>query len=30
MNELGWQPKIPFQTGFEKVIHELSVALSPD
>lgn len=30
MNELGWQPKIPFQTGFEKVIHELSVALRPD
>ena len=30
MNELGWQPKIPFQTGFEKVIHELSVTLSPD
>ena len=30
MNELGWRPKLPFQTGFEKVIHELSIALNPD
>ncbi|MDB4628650.1 dTDP-glucose 4,6-dehydratase [Akkermansiaceae bacterium] len=30
IKELGWQPKIPFQTGFEKVIRELSVTLGPN
>ncbi|MCH1500037.1 MAG: GDP-mannose 4,6-dehydratase [Akkermansiaceae bacterium] len=30
MDELGWRPKLPFQTGFEKVVQELSIALNPD
>ena len=30
VNDLGWRPKLSFQTGFEKVIHELSIALKPD
>jgi dTDP-glucose 4,6-dehydratase len=30
MATLGWQPLIPFQEGFEKVVRELGAALSPN